>query len=55
MLMRFVASGDIILVGINYDKRTKRHECVIVKVSGDVAINVAINQILLAIKIRNGY
>lgn len=37
-------TGDIILVGINYDKRTKRHECTIVKVSGDVAINVAINQ-----------
>ena len=37
-------TGVIILVGINYDKRTKRHECVIVKVAGDVAINVAINQ-----------
>jgi len=36
--------GDIVLVGINYDKRTKKHTCVIEKASDDVAINVAINK-----------
>ena len=35
--------GDIVLVGINYDKRTKKHTCVIEKASDGVAINVAIN------------
>lgn len=36
--------GDIVLVGINYDKRTKKHTCVIEKASDGVAINVAINK-----------
>ena len=36
--------GDIVLVGINYDKRTKKHTCVIEKASNGVAINVAINK-----------
>lgn len=31
--------GDIVLVGINYDKRTKKHTCVIEKSSNGVAIN----------------
>ena len=41
--------GEVVLVGINYDKRTKRHECVIEKLTADktadkAASNVAISQ-----------
>ena len=35
--------GEIVLVGINYDKRTKQHTCVIEKAFNSAAINVAIN------------
>ena len=31
--------GEIVLVGINYDKRTKSHQCVIEKILDKVAIN----------------
>ncbi len=37
-------TGDIILVGINYDKKTKKHKCEIERGLKSVAINVAINQ-----------
>lgn len=37
-------TGEIVLVGINYDKRTKQHECEIERGLKSVAINVAINQ-----------
>ena len=36
--------GEIVLVGINYEKRSKQHTCIIEKISDKVAINVAINQ-----------
>lgn len=41
--------GEVVLVGINYDKDSKRHECVIEKLTADktadkVASNVAISQ-----------
>ena len=36
--------GDIVLVGINYNKKTKKHECEIERGLKSVAINVAINQ-----------
>lgn len=41
--------GEVLLVGINYDKNSKRHECVIEKLTADktadkVASNVAISQ-----------
>jgi len=35
--------GDVIPVGINYDKKTKHHECIIERLSQNVATNVAIN------------
>lgn len=35
--------GSVLLVGINYDKKTKKHECVIERLSQKVATNVAIN------------
>lgn len=35
--------GSVLLVGINYDKKTKHHECVIERLSQNVATNVAIN------------
>lgn len=31
--------GSVLLVGINYDKKTKKHECVIERLSQNVAIN----------------
>lgn len=41
-------AGEIILVGINYDKRTKQHSCVIERISDNCGdkfpINVAINK-----------
>ena len=37
-------AGEIVLVGINYDKKTKQHECAIERISDNVAINVAINK-----------
>ena len=37
-------TGEVVLVGINYDKRTKQHECKIERGLKSVAINVAINQ-----------
>lgn len=41
MLLDYV--GNVLLVGINYDKKTKKHECVIERLSQKVATNVAIN------------
>lgn len=35
--------GSVLLVGINYDKKTKHHECLIERLSQNVATNVAIN------------
>lgn len=29
MIILLIYTGDILLVGINYDKKTKKHECVI--------------------------
>ena len=37
-------TGEIVLVGINYDKKTKKHKCEIERGLKSVAINVAINQ-----------
>lgn len=36
--------GEIVMVGVNYDKRTKQHTCVIERFSDNVAINVATSQ-----------
>lgn len=41
MLLDYV--GSVLLVGINYDKKTKHHECLIERLSQNVATNVAIN------------
>ena len=41
MLLDYV--GNVLLVGINYDKKTKHHECIIERLSQNVATNVAIN------------
>jgi len=36
-------TGDIVLVGINYDKKTKKHKCVIEKISDKFPINSLIS------------
>jgi len=33
--------GEVVLVGINYDKKTKKHECVIERFAANVAHDVA--------------
>jgi predicted HTH transcriptional regulator len=37
-------SGEIVLVGVNYDKKTKQHECVIERISGKTSDKFPINR-----------
>lgn len=35
--------GEVVLVGVNYDKKTKQHECVIERLSGKISDKFPIN------------